>query len=221
MHHLFAEEVVTDSLMGYTITLPANWARDTGTHQHPCYYDTTGTYTGIIAIERYDFSADTIYTAPDEWTRANFIAYSFVIDADPFSSMAFYDTVTSRQSGAPWSTEAYTVFYDPENSAADFAEYIRFTATGTYGYEIYVIGPLDDVHQNVGYYVAIIQNVSVHESGNDAILTQRSIISGDRLSRKTGTTAQFDLLGRSGHFTTHRRVSRIVVTTGSRSCSFR
>ena len=96
VHLLFAGNSITDSLLGYTIILPDHWAMDSGDALHPRFSDTTGTYSGMVAIERYDFSTETLYTQADEWTRANFIAYSFVVDADPVSTMLFYDTVTSR-----------------------------------------------------------------------------------------------------------------------------
>ena len=217
---LHAATVISDSQLGISAALPDHWIKDSGDATHILFRDTTGTCTAIIAVDRYDFGSDTVFGAPDDWTRANFIAYTFIVDADPFSAMLFYDTVSSRQDAAPWSTEAYSVFYDPQSSAADIAEYIRFTATGTCGYEIYAIGPLDDMTDHVGLYAAIVQGVTIQSA--EAVIyipaSPRNKPSGGVVVRRT---VRYDLLGRSVNALPLHQVSGITAGPGNRSCLFR
>ena len=224
VHLLFAGNSITDSLLGYTIILPDHWAMDSGDALHPRFSDTTGTYSGMVAIERYDFSTETLYTQADEWTRANFIAYSFVVDADPVSTMLFYDTVTSRQEETPWSTEAYSVFYDPESSSTDYGEYVRFTARETSGYEIYAIGPLDEMNEHIGMYAAIVQGVTLQSAGSGVIITPVAFRKRGLSIRSvtgSGSVPRFDLLGRCDPLRDHRHAAHVVAGPGSRFCLFR
>ena len=217
---LYAGTSITDSTLGISITLPDNWIMDSGDGTHSLFWDTTRTYAAIVAIERYNFSPDTIYQQSDDWTRANFIAYSFVVDADPVSSMLFYDTVSSRQNEGPWSTEAFSVFYDPTTSSGDVAEYIRFTAAGTFGYEIYAIGPLDDMNEHVGMYATIIQGVTILSSVGVSTVPASFYKNPNRFL-SVSPSFRYDLLGRSVKQQDIRRISGMVAGPGRRFCLFR
>ena len=215
-----AQNSITDSRIGFTITLPEHWVVDSSDGTHALFRDTTRTYTGLIAIRRYDFSSDTLITEADDWTRANFIAYFFVVDADPFSSVLFYDTVSSRQSEVPWSTEMYSAFYDQETSSDDIAEYVRFTAAGTYGYEIYAIGPLDDMNEHVGMYAAIVQGVDIFTSA-EVIRTQPTPRRIRRGTTSIPRNERCDLLGRTITQSPLHTASRIITGHGFHSLLFR
>ena len=94
---------------------------------HVQFIDTSGTYQSIVALVCYDFSAETLYTSAADWARANFIAYSFFIYADPFSSLVFYDSVTARQNGTLWAADAFILYYSFDSAIDDWAEYVRYT----------------------------------------------------------------------------------------------
>ncbi len=154
---------LTDEQIGYSITLPDTWVREITSPTHHLFFDTTGKYQSIIAINRYNFSADTLYANPNEWTRTNFIAYTFLVNADTFSALVFYDTVTAIQNNTFWAADAYTYYFEIDPTIGEWAEYIRFTAAGTGGFELYAIGPMADLDTNIGYYAAIIDGISLRE----------------------------------------------------------
>lgn len=155
---------ITDDQMGYSALLPDGWSKTAVSATQHRFEDTTGVYQSMIVINRYDFSADTVFEASDDWTRANFIAYVFSIEADPFCALVYYDSVTARQNETLWATDVFSQFFSIDTALGDWAEYIRFTASGTFGYEIYAIGPEEDMLANVGMYVAIIDEIVLPES---------------------------------------------------------
>lgn len=163
---LFAGETINDTQVGYSVQLPGTWIHKVTSTTHHQFIDTTGTYQSIVAISRYDFASSATFSTADEWTRANFIAYKLTTDADPLSLLAFYDTVSARQNGTIWAADAYTYYYDADTVVGDWAEYIRFTAVGTRGYEIYAIGPASDLDSNLATYAAIIESVKLLDSSS-------------------------------------------------------
>ena len=188
-------ENINDEQLGYTIFLPDNWIKETVSATQHRFEDTSGTYQSMIVIVRYDFSTETVFETSQDWTRANFIAYSFSIDADPLSVLVFYDTVTARQNGTLWATDAFSQFFSIDTTLGDWAEYIRFTASGTYGYEIYAIGPAEDMAANVGYYVAMIEGITLPMSEVTVRNPNRGI--GPALLSASGASFHsLDLLGR-------------------------
>jgi hypothetical protein len=219
VYALNAATTIDDTLFGYTITLPDNWVLEYSDERHHRFVDTTQTYTAIIVFERYDFGGELLFTEADEWTRANFLAYTFVVDADPLSSVLFYDTVSTRSAGERWAADAYSVYYDMETSSADIAEFIRYTAVGTWGYEIYAIGPLADMKANVGVYAGIIQGIVIREVAEAALLPVSLPMAGRRIV--SPVSHNFDLLGRTVPLHSTRYASRLTVAPRTRSCMFR
>ncbi len=214
-----AAETLTDSFLGYSIFLPDNWVREIANSTDHRFFDTSQTYQSMVAIVRYDFSADTIFSAPDEWTRANFIAYTLSVSADPFCNLVFYDTVTVKQNGALWATDVLTEFYSYDSTIGDWAEYIRFTASGTYGYELYAIGPLSDLDSNVALYGTIIDgivlpvsNASVFHPGTGTRTVRTSKMMTDRF---------LDALGRRHDKFGPHCASKIIITRFGSSCVLR
>lgn len=154
-------ETFTDEKIGYSVTLPENWVREIEDSTHHRFYDSSGTYQAVVALDCTDFSSQQIYTTADEWTQANFIAYAFITEADPFSALIFYDTVSVRQNDTLWAADAYTNYYDIDDTLNNWAEYIRFTATGRSGFELYAIGPLADLETNVAFYTEILAGIKL------------------------------------------------------------
>jgi hypothetical protein len=163
-----ASDTLTDSSLGYSIVLPENWVKEKVDPAHHRFYDSSGTFQSLVALVRYDFGSDTVFSSPEEWTRANFIAYTLSILADPTCNLLFYDTATVRQNGVLWATEAMTEFYSWDSTVGDWVEYIRFTASGKYGYELYAIGPMADMDSNIVLYANIIENINLPISASVA-----------------------------------------------------
>ena len=88
---------VDDEQLGYSVFLPDGWVKTAVSATRHRFEDTSGVYRSMVVINRYDFSAETVYEVPEDWTRANFIAYVFSVEADPFSTLVYYDSVTARQ----------------------------------------------------------------------------------------------------------------------------
>lgn len=187
-------ETVNDQVIGYTLPLPKNWIRIQKSSQHHIFMDTSGTYSSQCAIVRYDFSTATTYSTADEWTRANFIAYQFSVEADPLCVLSFFDTITVKQNGQHWAADAYTYFFDPDTAIGEWAEYIRFTAVGTSGYELYALGPIDDMDANVQIYAQIISNLQLN--ANSYVESRVSVIPTIYSVKRSGSE-HFDLLGRT------------------------
>ncbi|MBN1761336.1 MAG: hypothetical protein JW863_23640 [Chitinispirillaceae bacterium] len=207
---LFAGEI-NDEQMGYSIFLPDGWEKTAvSTSQHR-FEDTSGVYQSMVVINRYDFSSETVYEVPDDWTRANFIAYVFSIEADPFSTIAYYDSVTAIQNETLWAADAFSRFFSTDTILGDWAEYIRFTATGTFGYEIYAIGPAEDMLVNVGMYVAIIEEIILPES-EVSITSHRDVAPLPVLRRTLQTGTMVDILGRTAAGSTVNRAGNILIT---------
>ncbi len=154
-----AAKTLGDPYLGYSIVLPDTWVRETVDSTHHQFFDTSGNFMSMVAIVRHDFSGDTIFTTPEEWTRANFIAYTLTVEADPFCNLVFYDSVTVKQNGILWATDAFTEFYSYDSTFGDWAEYVRYTASGTYGYELYVLGPLQEMDTNIAAFASIIDGI--------------------------------------------------------------
>lgn len=165
---------ITDEQLGYSITIPDTWVRETVDANHHRFVDTSGSYESIVVIDRYDFSTAAIYESPVEWTRANFIAYMFSIDADPLCAMLFYDTVTAVVNDTIRAMDAYTYYYDIDSTVGDWAEYIRFAAAGTHGFELYAIGPQNDLDSNIEHYLTIIESITLQTADIGVIWPRRS-----------------------------------------------
>ncbi len=190
-------DVVTDENFGYSVFLPPNWVKEKIGETKHRFEDTSGVYKSMIVIAKYDFGAETVFKAPEEWTRANFIAYSFYTDADPFSVLVYYDTVTARQNGTLWAADAFSQFISINDTTLIYgAEYIRFTASGTTGYEIYAIGPADDMNANVGYYAAIIEGITINQHLAISRISYYKNI-GMEINRSAFSLPTINLLGRT------------------------
>lgn len=192
---------VTDAQIGYSLYLPDNWVRTEVDETQHLFEDTSGMYMSMIAVVKYDFSEETIFSSANEWTRANFISYAFSVDADPFSIMVFYDTVSAKQNEVIWAADAFSQFFSIDTAMADWAEYIRFTASGTRGYEIYAIGPMDDMEVNVGFYMALIDGIILTDVADEHLvgITVPNATAHTAIRQSNSENIVYDLLGRNVH----------------------
>lgn len=185
---------IQDEQMGYSALLPDGWNKTVVSSTQHRFEDTTGVYQSMIVLNRYDFSGDTVYESSNDWTRANFIAYVFSIEADPFCALMYYDSVTARQNETLWATDVFTQFFSIDTVLGDWAEYLRFTASGSYGYELYAIGPEEDMLANVGMYVAIIDEIVLPEAA--VALRSRHLPVAPTVFRGALNGLTVDILGR-------------------------
>jgi len=159
-------EQLNETSVGYALQLPSGWIVERVSPQQHIFYDTTGTYYSELAILRSDFSSAVSYSTAEEWTRANFIAYQLSIEADLSCVLSYYDTMTVYQNGTIRAAEAYTYYYDPDTAVGDWAEYIRFAAIKTRGYELYALGPVADMDSNINVYAQILQSIVLLDSAD-------------------------------------------------------
>jgi hypothetical protein len=84
--------VVSDSNIGYSITLPANWSQLKLKPVQHYFRDSTKNYHSQISILKYDIDP-AVYPSAASWTQAQFIAYKTSVEtsAFPFGAVAYYD----------------------------------------------------------------------------------------------------------------------------------
>jgi hypothetical protein len=197
---------VSDSKIGYSIDLPQHWVRDIDTINQHTFFDTSKVYGSFISIEMTDFSNDTIYKSPYQWTKAHFLAYLLTIRStvstlgipmsDPYGSVVFYDSSSSIQSGLK-SMELYAQFNSLLSSSGSWDEYVKYTAVNKKGYEIYVLGDTADMKKNIDFYIDLVNSIKIdtapasirfHPVRATNTIVSTSIYKSDML---------FDIMGRS------------------------
>ncbi|MFW5785372.1 MAG: hypothetical protein ACOCW1_04220 [Chitinispirillaceae bacterium] len=157
----FADTTIVNEQMSFSAYLPDNWTAAQVSDSSVLLYDTTGYYKSDINIKRY-YRSSADFPTPEDWTRAHFIAYLLVVENswDPFGSVLYFDSIQSTQSSL-WAPEAFCEFYTIDTALGSWDEYMRYTANGDYGYEIYAIGDTSDMKNNFGFYSAIIQQIEI------------------------------------------------------------
>lgn len=186
-------EIVSDAGLGYAITLPAHWTQVKAKTTQHYFRDSTRSHPSQISIVKYDIDP-AVYPTPRDWAQAQFIAYKLSVETSvyPFGAVAYYDSTAKAVLGPHWAPEAFSVLF-PADGDPTYCEYIRYTAIGNTGYEIYAIGDSTDMMKNVDYYASIISSLtfttpilSLAPSGRNQPPNGRHI----------GESPLFDLLGR-------------------------
>lgn len=149
--------------IGYAITLPDHWGLSKTKVLQDYFRDSTRTHASQISILRYDIDKAT-YPTPESWSQAQFIAYKLSVEnsAFPYGAIMYYDSSSAAKIGTVWSPEAYSILY-PADGDPDYCEYVRYTAIGDYGYEIYAIGDSTDMTNNLDYYAGVISTLKFSE----------------------------------------------------------
>jgi hypothetical protein len=192
-----ADKIISDVALGYSIYLPSDtWIRKIKDSTHHQFYDSTFGFKSILSIKRYAYN-HTTYATPEEWTRANFIAYKLCVEYSfsPFGAMVYYDTASTVRQGTLWATESYATFITVDTAYSPWSEYTRFTANKTYGYELYALGDTADMMKNIGAYAALLKLVQLPQ---DTITAVRPITIApvSRPSSRNIPPVLFDPLGR-------------------------
>ncbi|MDB5102489.1 MAG: hypothetical protein JWP91_178 [Fibrobacteres bacterium] len=147
---------ISDSSLGYAITLPADWIQVKAKPDQHYFRDGSRVHRSQISILKYSIDKAT-YPTPESWTQAQFIAYKLSVEtsAYPYGAVAFYDSASAVKLGSVWAPEAFSVLY-PADGDPTYCEFMRYGAVGEAGYEIYAIGDSTDMVSNVDYYAGII-----------------------------------------------------------------
>ena len=187
---------VSDNKIGYSLTLPDNWVCYSTSDTLAAFEDTTGKYQAVISIYYKNFTGESLFTLPDEWTRAHFISYELTINSDPLCALVFFDTVSIKQSGTYWAPEVYSYNFEIDTAVvSDWAVYIRFTEVGKSGYELYAIGPIPDLDSNLAYYTTIIDGFALRGSNNPVVQPPLKRFT-PQASLSKFSSSRFNLLGR-------------------------
>ncbi len=161
--HPFADTTFTSTRLGYKSYLPDNWICEPTDSAQDYFYDTTGTYGALLSIVRYPMDTN-MYPNSEEWTISHYIAYIMYMDYYPFGTVLFSDSSATEKQGDLQATEIYLRFYTDDTLDYAWDEYIRYTATKNYGYELYAIGDTNDMSQNIGLYGAILKIIEINEN---------------------------------------------------------
>ncbi|MBD3393494.1 MAG: hypothetical protein GF418_15265 [Chitinivibrionales bacterium] len=157
-----ADTTVVNTDLDYTIYLPDSWVLETVSDSQHTFYDTTFAFESQLSLVRHNRnSAD--YPTPEEWTRAHFIAYMLVTEysAAPWGAVLYSDSSDTSTQGALWAPEAYAVYYSEDTLVGAWAEFVRFTASDDYGYELYALGDTADMLTNIATYAAILYGIEL------------------------------------------------------------
>ena len=167
---LTADQSYTDNSLEYTIFLPDNWEKNAVSNDtNHVFWDSSGNYPGTIGIVRHTRTTD--YPTADDWTRAHFIAYKIFVDNsfdtteqiwyDPMGVVFYWDSSQASTQDGLWAPELYSQFYSTDTALSAWSEYIRFTAFGPFGYELYALSDTADMSANIGYYAALIHSIQL------------------------------------------------------------
>jgi hypothetical protein len=194
---VIADTIITNDNMGISTYLPDNWVAYPENDSNVFLYDTTYMYTSYIAIKKYTRNTNDYPTSAD-WVRAHFIAYIFVTEYswDPFGSVLYFDSSSTCMQDSNWACEAFSEFYTIDTSLGSWDEYIRYTAAGNYGYEIYAIGDTSDMKTNIGTYMAIIRLISINGSSSQSVIPGRITTPVARIIQSSDFTYGYNVLGR-------------------------
>lgn len=154
-------EILSDNIIGYTISLPNGWIRQIVDSTHHIFEDTTNKHRSVVGVKVYNFDEYQSSFTEKEWISLHFWMYYFLVSVDSTNVVLYFDTLVATEKNKKFTADIYTVFFDPEGTVGDIAEYIRYTATGNKGYEIYAIGPVSDVDSNLVDYVNLIDSLTV------------------------------------------------------------
>ncbi len=167
--HVSADTTFISTRLGYKSYLPDNWICESTDSAQDYFYDTTGACGALLSIVRYPMDID-MYPNSEEWTISHYIAYTMYMDYYPFGTVLFADSSATEKQGDLRATEIYLRFYTDDTLGYAWDEYIRYTATKNYGYELYAIGDTNDMSQNIGLYGAILKFIEINENFTSIIV---------------------------------------------------
>ncbi len=157
---IHSDSLVVCTGMNCSVYLPDNWVATESGDSLIQMYDTTYAFEATLGVMRYDRNtAD--FPVPEDWTRANYIAYLLSVryGFDPWGALLYMDSSQTSTQDAHWAPEAYAQLFSLDTTIGSWAEYIRYTSIDDYGYELYAVGDTTDMYNNIGTYAAILQTI--------------------------------------------------------------
>jgi hypothetical protein len=190
-----ADTTLVDTKLDYSVYLPNNWIREVTSDSQHFFFDSTYRYPSQLSIRRYAIDT-TLYSSADEWTYAHFTAYRLYVQysVDPAGVIFYYNADSTVRQGSCPAAELYAVFFSSDTSIGAWAEYVRFSAYGRSGYELYAIGDTLDMASHIGFYAAILQGVRFFSA--DPVAYPRSFYSAVARNQEALSPLVCDPLGR-------------------------
>ena len=196
-----ADTTIVNSTMGFSAYLPDNWVATQVSDSHVTFNDTKFTYNSQIVIKKHNINVVDFPLATN-WTRAHFIAYLMVVNYsyDPFGTILYFDSTSNSQQDSLWAPEAFSEFYTIDTSLGSWNEYMRFTESGTSGYELYAIGDTADMKQNIGMYMAIIRLIQIENKSSPVTIANKPSLRKTIIPKSSiiSSPVTYNLLGKRG-----------------------
>jgi hypothetical protein len=160
----------SDISIGYSIVVPEEWDRLQDNDSLHSFYDTSSLHVSRIFISKHTYDLN-LYSTPEAWTLAKFEAYKISIDYSgyPYAGYVLYfDSTQQRQLDGLWAPELYACFIladtlNPSGPPAlAWSEFLKVTAVGAFGYEIYALGDTADMLKYVDFYDSIMISIDIN-----------------------------------------------------------
>jgi hypothetical protein len=192
---LSADTTFVDKQLNFNMYLPANWVCYSQSDSQCLFQDTTYAYPAVLSLSRYAIDS-AIYRTADEWTQAHFLGYRFSVQysVDPAGVILYSNADTTVKQGSLPAAEAYSIFFSSDTAIGSWAEYVRFTAAGWYGYELYAVSDTADMSIHIGYYAALLQGIVIDPG--DRIISPRAFHRAVAAAQNRLSFARYDPLGR-------------------------
>jgi hypothetical protein len=193
-----ADTLFVHAGFGATVYLPDNWVLEQKSDSQIILYDQSWTFGSHLSVMRHN-RISAYFPTPEEWTRAHFVAYKMVCEntLTPWGAVLYYDSsITSRQ-GNLWAPELYCTYFSLDTTVGAWSEYIRFAASGDYGYELYAMGDTTDMLNNVPTYAAILQGIEIPGYSADRVYYSAYPDNFRAALKKPSPQYMHDMLGRS------------------------
>ena len=190
-----ADTTLVDSQLDYRMYLPNNWVREVNSDTQHFFIDTTSFYPALLSLRRCIIDT-AMYKTVADWTQAHFLAYKLSVQysVDPSGVVLYSNGDSTVKQGSLQAAEAYSIFFSSDTSVGSWSEYIRFTACGKYGYELYAISDTADMSKNIGVYAAMLQGIVL--AAGDHIISPRMFRRNVNKTEKTLVPLLCDPLGR-------------------------
>ena len=190
-----ADTTLVDQQLAFKMYLPNNWVCFAESDSQRFFEDTSYSDPGLLSLTRHVIDS-TLYGTPDQWTQAHFLGYKLSVEysVDPAGVVLYSNSDTSVKQGFLQAAEAYSTFFSSDTSVGSWSEYVRYTACGRYGYELYAISDTADMTSHIGYYAALLQGVVIDPA--DRVVSPIAFRRNAFRAQRILSSAMYDPLGR-------------------------
>jgi hypothetical protein len=202
---VYADTTFVDMKIGISVTLSPAWEKVDLSDSSCMLVSLDKSFTSNIFIVKQTIP-DTVTAR--EWTQAHFVAYKLFVEgsSEPLGNLLWFDSTTTAAqqgifpSGNAWAPWLYSSFKSIDTAGIFvWAEYERYSACKTNGYEMYAIGDTTDMNRNFTTYAKLVQSVKIIDPANISVKPYHNQGVGAR--RIAGTPTQdirwYNLRGQS------------------------